>query len=242
MSQDLEKYLENTNKPWGKLFYRVLWSQLPELSSAQILDFGSGFGITANHLAKNNEVVAIEPSKNMVEMRMTENYYKQLLGDISLLKRLEDCSFDMVLCHNVLEYTPSRDEIIKEFYRVLKPNGIISLVKHNHIGRIMQKVVFENNVDEALELINGGDMNVMNFGKVHYFDINDVRNWISDLNIDIEEIYGIRTFWALQQNNEIKHELNWQNKMFQIEMKVSTIEEYTKISFFNHLLLRKTEE
>jgi S-adenosylmethionine-dependent methyltransferase len=239
VDKDLANYLENTKKPWGELFYRVLWSQLPKVTHAKVLDFGSGFGITANHLAENNDVVAIEPNPEMLEMRMTENCYKQLLGDIRILKKQNDNSFDLVLCHNVLEYTQNRHEIIKELYRVLKPNGIMSLVKHNHEGRIMQKVVFENNVDEALQLLNGGDISVENFGKVNYYNSNDVSDWISDLDIDIEKILGIRTFWALQQNNEIKHGQSWQEKMFQIEVKVSTIEKFINISFFNHLMLKK---
>ena len=58
-------------------------------------------------------------------------------------------------------------------------------------------------------------------------------------DIIIEKIRGVRTFWALQQNNEIKNEKSWQDKMFEIEMKVSDIEEFINISFFNHVLLRK---
>lgn len=34
----------------------------------KILDFGSGEGITANYFAKNNDVIAIEPSEEMLEM------------------------------------------------------------------------------------------------------------------------------------------------------------------------------
>ena len=33
----------------------------------KILDFGSGEGITANYFAKNNDVIAIEPSEEMLE-------------------------------------------------------------------------------------------------------------------------------------------------------------------------------
>ena len=53
------------------------------------------------------------------------------------------------------------------------------------------------------------------------------------------DCFGIRTFWDLQQNQE-KHDLEeWQDKMMQLEMRVSQIDEYRKIAFFHHLLFTK---
>jgi len=52
-------------------------------------------------------------------------------------------------------------------------------------------------------------------------------------------VLGIRTFWALHPNNEIRFDPIWQEKMFEIEMKVSDINDYINISFYNHVLLKK---
>jgi S-adenosylmethionine-dependent methyltransferase len=239
MSNDFTAYLENMKKPWSVMYYRLVWEQLSQINNSKILDFGSGLGITANHLAMNNGVVAIEPNTDMAEMRMCENSYQQIIGNIEQLKQQEDNSFDVVVCHNVLEYAKERKEIFREFYRVLKPNGIISIVKHNHVGRIMQKAIFENNLDEAISLLDGGTANVMNFGQIDYYDTNDVIEWIGDIDVNIEKVLGIRTFFALHPNNEIRYDPIWQEKMFELEMKVSDIDDYIKISFYNHILLRK---
>ena len=239
MNDDLKTYFENMRKPWGVLFYRVVWEQLPKITNSKVLDFGSGLGITANHLAMDNDVFAIELNPNMAEIRIRENRYQQVIGGIEQLKQQQDSYFDVIVCHNVFEYAKDRKDIFRELCRVLKPNGIISIVKHNHTGRIMQKVVFENTVDEATALLDGGVAKVMNFGQVDYYDINDINDWIGGADISIEKILGVRTFWALQQNNEIKYDPIWQEKMFEIEMKVSSISDYINISFYNHVLLRK---
>ncbi|WP_454053127.1 hypothetical protein [Clostridium sp. Marseille-Q7071] len=34
----------------------------------------------------------------------------------------------------------------------------------------------------------------MNFGQVDYYDVNDVREWIGNLDVNIEKVLGIRTF------------------------------------------------
>jgi S-adenosylmethionine-dependent methyltransferase len=239
MNNDFTAYLENMKKPWSVMYYRLVWEQLSQINNSKILDFGSGLGITANHLAMNNDVVAIEPNTDMAEMRMCENSYQQIIGNIEQLKQQEDNSFDVVVCHNVLEYAKERKEIFREFCRVLKPNGIISIVKHNHVGRIMQKAIFENNLDEAISLLDGGTANVMNFGQIDYYDTNDVIEWIGDIDVNIEKVLGIRTFFALHPNNEIRYDPIWQEKMFELEVKVSDIDDYIKISFYNHILLRK---
>jgi len=240
MNTDLEIYIENMKKPWNVLFYRVVWEQLSQIVNSRILDFGSGLGITANHLAKNNDVLAIERNSDMVEMRICENSYQQIIGDIEQLRMQEGKSFDAVVCHNVLEYAEERRDIFKELYRVLKPNGLMSVIKHNHIGRIMSKVVFENELDEAIMLLNGRASNAAYFGPINYYSINDIREWIGCLDINIEKVLGIRTFFALNPNNDIRYNPIWQEKMFEIEMKVSDIDEYKHISFYNHILLRKS--
>lgn len=239
MNDDLETYIENLKKPWNVLLYRLIWEQLPEIVASRILDFGSGLGITANHLAKNNNVVAIERNSDMAEMRICKNSYQQIIGDLKLLKKQEDKSFDAVICHNVLEYAEEQRDIFRELHRVLKPHGVMSVLKHNRIGRIMSKVVFENELDGTITLLDGGTSYAAYFGAINYYSADDIREWIGALDISIEKELGIRTFFALNPNNDLRYDPIWQEKMFEIEMKVSDIEEYKRISFYNHILLRR---
>lgn len=55
----------------------------------------------------------------------------------------------------------------------------------------------------------------------------------------IGEIEGIRTFWDLQQNQQKHGDEDWQEKMMQLELRVSQMQEYRDIAFFHHLLLKK---
>lgn len=43
----------------------------------------------------------------------------------------------------------------------------------------------------------------------------------------------------MQQNQEIHKDADWQEKMIQVEMRVSDIEEYRDIAFFHHLIITK---
>ncbi|MBX4262863.1 methyltransferase domain-containing protein (plasmid) [Clostridium estertheticum] len=238
----LNEYLQNfKNKiksPNIVMLYKLKWAQLErhiETKNLKILDFGSGFGTTANYLAKNNEVIAIDPNSDMVEERECENKYSQIIGKFEKLNDFDDNTFDVIICHNVLEFASERAEIVKEFSRILKSGGVLSIVKNNNDGRIMSKAI-ANDIDGAVDLLEGGHIS-NTFGKVFVYNPEELTKW--GCNLKIEKILSLQTFFGLQRNENIKLEPQWMDKVFDIEMKVSDLEPYKSVSLFNHVLLRK---
>lgn len=223
--------------PWELLQKKMTWEQLKFIHNKRVLDFGSGKGITANHFAIDNEVIAIEPDENMIRDRFNENNYVQIKGNKKELSKFENESFDVILCHNVLEYVAEREEILKEFSRILKKHGYLSILKHNKPGRVMQMVVLLNNFEHANELLAGKNGHAEQFGTINYYEDTNIVEWSDEF--ELERILGVRTFWDLQQNQEIQNDKKWQEQMLEIESKVSEIEEYKAISFFHHVILRK---
>ena len=51
MAANIQAYLENLKQPWGQIYYDILFDQLQDIKGKRVLDFGSGFGLVANHLA-----------------------------------------------------------------------------------------------------------------------------------------------------------------------------------------------
>ena len=223
--------------PWDALMKRMVWQQLGDIENKIILDFGSGTGVTANYFAKNNHVTAIEPSEEAVKKRWQEFSYEQMIGSTDKLKELPSESFDIIICHNVLEYALDREAILKEFARLLKPEGFISLVKHNRPGRVMQMVVLLNEFDHAHSLLDGENGTTSQYGAIHYYEDADIETWCPDLQIT--KTLGMRTFWDLQQNQEVHKNAEWQEKMLQVEHRVEDVEEYKQIAFFHHLIIKK---
>ena len=224
-------------QPWECLMKKMVWKQLGDIRGKKILDFGSGIGVTANYLAKHNEVMAIEPNEESVKERWTDNNYIQIVGSTKALKDFDDETFDMIICHNVLEYAEDREDIVKEFERVLKHDGKISLVKHNRAGRVMQMVVLLNDFEHAQSLLDGNDGMTSMFGAIRYYEDSDIEKWCPELMIT--KTLGMRTFWDMQQNQENHKDEEWQDKMIDIEMRVSDVEEYKAIAFFHHLIIEK---
>ena len=233
---NINAYLDYIHTPWGRLFYRLVWHNL-EFREKRILDFGSGFGVTANHLAARNDVTAVEPNEEILEHRICENHYLQIAGSLELLKDIEDASFDVILCHNVLEYIENRADYIAEFHRLLKKDGILSIVKHNKHGKVMHKVVFENNADEAMALLNGENAMSQNFGTINEYELEDLQECMAERFV-LDKLCGIRTFFGIQPNS-FKSDPGWEESMYALECAVENDPVYSNVAFFQHLLLIK---
>lgn len=222
---------------WERLFKKIVWKQLGNIEGKKILDFGSGEGITANYFAGNNDVTAIEPSEEMLSNAWKDYEYTQIIGDVSALSVFNDEAFDIIICHNVLEYIDDKEAVIKALARVLKKDGILSIAKHNRAGRVMQMAVLLDDFEKANALLDGENSTASKFGAIRYYEDEDILKW--EPGLKITEVFGIRTFWDLQQNQEKHGDEDWQDKMMQLEMRVAQIPEYRDIAFFHHILLKK---
>ncbi|WP_303974547.1 bifunctional 2-polyprenyl-6-hydroxyphenol methylase/3-demethylubiquinol 3-O-methyltransferase UbiG [Streptococcus merionis] len=234
----VEHYKDNIHAPWGQIFYTILFAHLMDIKDKRVLDFGSGFGLTADFLSANNEVLAIEPNVDMVAGRFGKDNYRQLTGSLELLSQFPNDYFDVITCHNVLEYvsSDSRAIYLKELGRVLKRGGQLSLVKHNAAGKAMQKAIFENESIQALRLISGDvsyESTALGHGQIY-----DLEALLSDTGLTISDYRGIRTFYGLQ-DNKLKRESDWIRRMTKLELAVARQSPYRDVAYFHHYTLIK---
>lgn len=222
---------------WELLQKKMTWDQLAFLKGKRILDFGSGNGATAAHFAElGNHVTAIEPDGETVKGRFPGEYV-QLTGSLEALEGLPEGSFDAVLCHNELEYVPDQAGTVKALRGKLKPGGLLSVLKHNRPGRVMQMAVLLNNFEAANALLDGEEGQAAAYGAIRYYADEDVARWEPGLRL--VKTLGQRTFWDLQQKQEIQADPQWQTDMLALEHRVSTLPEYQAIAFFHHLFFEK---
>ena len=240
MSDAIKNYRNMVEQPWGKMFYELIFEQLdlPDDQRLKILDFGAGFGITADHCAMSHDVTALEPNDEMRSLRIESDAYTLIGKGIDHLSSMDGNLFDLVICHNVLEYAEDKEEILTQLVRVLKPGGRLSIVKHNLCGRVMASAVLQDDPKTALSLLNQEEENNSLFGKRDVYS----NEWITNLleeKMTLENTYGIRTFFGLSSNNEIKYTDDWYRSMLELETKTYSMDEYKKVSFFNHLIFMK---
>ena len=235
----IKDYRNMVEQPWGRMFYELIYKQLniPDDKRIRILDFGAGFCITANHYAGNHEVIAVEPNEEMYSLRVAESEYTLITQGLDYLKTVPDNSVDVALCHNVLEYVENREAVLKQLARVVKPEGILSVIKHNLFGRVMGTAVLGDNPKAALDLLNNVSEDSM-FGNRSVYSNESLIETLSQ-DMTLSDTYGIRVFFGLSSNNEIKSANEWYQPMLELEIKASSMDEFKKIAFFNHLMFVK---
>ena len=97
---------------------------------------------------------------------------------------------------------------------------------------------FNKSFEKANALLDGKNSTASKFGEIRNYEDSDIVTWEPQLTIS--NVFEIRTFWDLQQNQQKHGEEERQEKMLQLEMRVSQIPEYRDIAFFHHLLLKKS--
>ena len=239
MSGSIKDYRKMVEQPWGRMFYEMIYKQLcfPADKRMKMLDFGAGFCITADHYAKDHDVIAVEPNKEMQNLRIGGNDYTLISKGLDYVKTLPDDSIDVVICHNVLEYADNREDILNQLVRVLKPGGILSVVKHNLFGRVMGSAVLSDDPQAALDRLNDVPEDSM-FGNRSVYS----NEWLIEAlakDAELSETYGIRAFFGLSSNRDIKYTDEWYSSMLELELKACTMDEFKKIAFFNHLVFKK---
>ncbi len=217
---------------WDRMLKEFLFEEFYEIKDKKILDFGCGEGYLAGFLSQSNQVVAMDPNIEKLKGTYDSRNLKFIQGDESILETLDE-KFDLIICHNVLEYVANQKKTVQCLAKHLKKDGRISIIKHNRPGRVMQMAVLLNNFGHANELLDGKNSNAQQFGTIQYYEDESLIHWVDSLSI--ARTRGFRAFYDLQQNQTCHSEENWQKQMLNLEKRVMEIEPYRSISFF-HIL------
>ena len=101
----------------------------------------------------------------------------------------------------------------------------------------MQMAVLLDDFEKANALLDGENSTASKFGAIRFYEDEDMLKW--EPGLTISEVFGIRTFWDLQQNQDKHADEVWQEKMMQLELRVANTPEYRDIAFFHHMILKK---
>lgn len=100
----------------------------------------------------------------------------------------------------------------------------------------MAYAVFSDNPNAALNLLESGDDEKSLFGKRDTYDDDYIIGLGLKYGLSMENMFGIRTFFALSKNNDIKFTQEWYDDMLALEMRTCNSHEYNSFSFFHHLI------
>ena len=172
---DLIGIVKETNRPPGGINSITEIAQNAMLNKdSKVLEIGTSTGFTAIELAKLTkcEIVAIDVNqeslnegKRRAKVESVGQYISFENQDAAKLN-YEDETFDMVFCGNVTSYLNNKSEALKEFIRILKPNGFIAALPMYYLETPPNEIV--DKVSDAIS---------------HKIDIQYKNDWLKFFDV-----------------------------------------------------------
>lgn len=153
---DAGKYASYLETPEGRLRLDLAFANLQEflLPSRRplcALDLGCGTGTTAVRLAHLGvNVTLLDSSQAMLDLAQRAAQEAGVAEKITLklgdVARLEDLfateSFDVILCHNLLEYVEDPNAVLRAVARALRDSSaILSVLVRNQAGEVLKAAI-----------------------------------------------------------------------------------------------------
>ena len=105
-------------------------------------------------------------------------------------------------------------------------------MKHNRVGRVFKTEVLENDPKKALFLLDSDANNKNDYLGTKYIYSNEyISELVEKYNGKVNEIFGMRAFYALGQDNPVRYNDEWYQNMLTLENAVVSVDEYKTLHF-----------
>jgi len=247
------KYAAYLETPEGRLRLDLAFANLQEFlpqakRSLHALDLGCGTGALAVRLARLDfRVTLLDPSAEMLDVAqraareagVLEQTTLQL-GDAAQLANLFDAgSFDVILCHNVLEFVDDPNSVLRDAARALRDSSaILSVLVRSQAGEVLKAalqagdlVTAENNLSAAWgqESLYGG--------RVRLFQPDSLQTMLREASLATAAQRGVRIiadYLPPQVSRSAEYE-----RIFALERQLGSRPEFAAVARYTQCLARR---
>lgn len=183
------------------LSHAYLTRYVPELDGLRVLDAGGGNGLASMPIAQcGAHVDVVDRSMAMLHDLNTTAIANDLQDrihsheqDIRNIRTLFDAeTFDLLICHNVIQFSPAWEELLVSMIAPLKTGGLISLVVRNWNAEPYRIDVDKHTVDELPALFerSRGPSQVFD-ADVLFFSSGFLQEWLRGQGFEVLGDYGL---------------------------------------------------
>ena len=212
-----------------------------------ILDAGGGTGGFAVPLAElGHRVTVVDPSPDSLaalERRAAEADIRTIRGvqgdAAGLLDVAQPESYDVVLCHHVLEVVDDPAAAVAAMVRVLRPGGLLSVLVSNVNGAVLSRAV-AGRLDEATALLeNPAGSSGPHDPLLRRYDRTSLLAQLEEAGLDLLELHGSRVFSDLLPGSLLDVDPTAAQTLLRLEQLVVDRSEFTDVAAALHALARR---
>lgn len=251
----IERWRREEDLPWYRIKRRQVQVNLARHlvgNSLRILDAGGGNGLDSLPLAEQgHRVVIVDYSQAMLADALARAEAAGL-GDRVELKQADVAqigdlfageSFDAVLCHNVIQYLPSRKDqsaLVSGLARLLKPQGGLSLVSLNRLSTVYAELFLRGDPAAAVQQIDTDTVQGIMFNApmlVH--SAQEACDMLEAAGLEIAADYGLLCVTPYWGDNAAKHDPAVYEQLEALELALSDKRPYNSLARHYQVIARR---
>lgn len=199
-------YLQTTE---GRLRLDLAWlnlrAALEEFEGevkGRALDVGGGTGALSVRLASEGwHVTLLDSSNEMLWLArqaatrasLPERITFQEADAASLAAHFAPHTFDLVICHNLLEYVADPRALMSAISAVVRTRGLVSLLARNRAGEVMRAAVKQHDLAQAGHALDAEHVTESLYGgAARLFDAASLRALADAASLDVVAVRGVR--------------------------------------------------
>jgi S-adenosylmethionine-dependent methyltransferase len=247
------KYAAYLETPEGRLRLDLAFANLQDFlpqatRSLLALDLGCGTGAVAVRLARLGiHVTLLDESLPMLD------FAKRAAREAGVTERIElkhgdagqlanvfrGGSFDVILCHNILEYVHDPRAVLRSAARALRdPSSIISVLVRNQAGKVLKAAIQDGDLAAAEHNLTAewGHESLYG-GEVRLFTTKSLQAMLLESSLAITAERGLRVMSdylppRVSRNDEYK-------RILELECKLGRRPEFAAVARYTHCLAHR---
>jgi S-adenosylmethionine-dependent methyltransferase len=247
------KYAAYLETPEGRLRLDLAFANLQEFlphptRSLRALDVGGGTGVIAVRLAQLGiHVTLLDASAEMLNISERAAQEAGVAGRFVLKQgeaaQLTDLfsaeSFDVILCHNVLEYVGDPCAVLRSAARALRDSSsMVSILVRNQAGEVLKAAIKDGGLEAAEKNLTAEWTSESLYGgRVRLFSAQSVQAMLDSASLAVIAERGVRVFsdylpLSLSRTDEY-------DRIFELERRLGLRPEFSAIARYTHVLAHR---
>lgn len=237
----------------GQIRYELsalnLFNHLPKDKPLRTLDAGGGNGLDSLRLAKMGYPVDLVDTSLSMLHDMKANADQLGVGnsvtthsfDIrEIKKRFNADSFDLLLCHNVIQYSDDWEDLLRSMLAPVTSGGIISLMTRNKHAVPFDVALDDYELDDLPALLEEphGKSGVFD-ADISFFTTGFLTNWLQQHGYKTIADYGVFCLYNHQSVSERYDDAATVAKLHTLEMHLGNLSPYKETARYIQIIAQK---
>lgn len=251
-----DKYAAYLETPEGRLRSDLAFANLHDFlpheaeQPLRALDLGCGTGATAVRLARLGiHVTAVDCSAAMLDIAQRAAHEAGVAekmvvqrGEAAQLAGLFPAhSFDVILCHNILEYVDDPGAVLRDAARALRgPSAIVSVLVRTQAGEVLKAAIRTGDLDKAENGLTAewGEESLYG-GRVRLFSNDYLQRTLKAASLTLLVERGVRVI-ADYLPPAVSRDTEYQ-RILELERKLGMLPEFAAVARYKQCLVRRSD-